>query len=321
MSVYTSVSETELIDFLTRYDVGELEAYEGISAGIENTNYFVDTRKDGQRQRFVLTLFETYSFEEMPFFLGLMAHVSEAGVPSAHPIPSREGDYLLELNGKPTALVQRLNGADMKEPGLPQMEAIGAAMAQLHLAGQSYEGRRDNCRSIPWWEDALARLRGKLPQDDEALVAAEIEYQKSIDRSVLPAGVIHADLFHDNALFAEDGSLAGIIDFYFACNDVFLYDIAVTLNDWCSQADGSLDSARCRAYLQAYQAVRPLTPAEQAAFTAMLRAGALRFWLSRLVDYHFPREGEMTHTKDPDQFKIILKQRIAAEAELNQLVA
>lgn len=320
MSVYTSISEPELQQFLSQYDVGELVSYTGISAGIENTNYFVDTQKEGLQQRFVLTLFETYSAQEMPFFLGLMKHVADANVPSAHPIASLDGELLLELKGKPAALVERLNGGDIKQPNTAQLKEIGRAMAQMHIAGKNYAGQRQNCRSIDWWEDALQRLQDKLPADETQLITAEIEHQKAVDRSQLPAGVIHADLFHDNALFDGD-QLAGIIDFYFACNDVFLYDIAVTLNDWCSTETGGLDSNKAQAYLSAYQQVRELTASEQAAFCAMLRAGALRFWLSRLIDWHFPREGEMTHSKDPNQFKQILQQRIADEDELVKLVA
>lgn len=321
MSVYTSVSQQQLEQFLQQYDVGALEHFEGISAGIENTNYFVDTRRDGQLQRFVLTLFETYTFEEMPYFLNLMQHLSRAGVPSARPIPSLNGELLLRLNDKPAALVERLNGGDIEQPEEPQVTAIGRAMAQMHLAGKDFSGHRDNCRSFAWWEEALERLADKLPSADSQLIRHEIDHQRKAQRDTLPSGVIHADLFHDNALFAEDGSLAGIIDFYFACNDAFLYDIAVALNDWCSDSEGQLDANLCRHYLDAYQDLRPLSHSEKALFTTMLRAGALRFWLSRLIDAHFPREGEDTHIKDPDQFKRILLQRIEAEPELQPLVA
>ncbi len=320
MSVYTSVSTAELQAFLRHYPVGTLSSYAGISAGIENTNYFVETCKDGQPQHFVLTLFETYSAAEMPFFLGLMKHVADADVPSAHPIASHAGELLLELNGKPAALVERLQGGEVKQPNIRQIAAIGDAMAKLHLAGQSYPGQRANCRSLDWWQAALARLQAVLPEADSRQIGEEIAYQQGIDRSVLPAGVIHADLFHDNALFDGD-RLAGIIDFYFACNDVFLYDIAVTLNDWCSEADGRLDSTRARAYLDAYQNVRPLTAQEHRAFVAMLRAAALRFWLSRLIDQHFPREGELTHVKDPIQFQQVLQRRIADADSLPALLS
>lgn len=320
MSVYTSVSEAELQQFLSHYNVGDLITYAGISAGIENTNYFVDTQKGGARQRFVLTIFETYDAQEMPFFLGLMKHVADAGVPSAHPVASLDGELLLELKGKPAALVERLNGADIQQPNGAQLEEIGRAMANMHIAGQSYTQQRANCRSISWWESASQRLQGKLSDADIKLISTEIDYQKSIDRSTLPAGIIHADLFHDNALFDGD-QLAGIIDFYFACNDVFLYDIAVTLNDWCSADEGHLNMMKAEVYLAAYQQVRKLTSTETAAFSAMLRAGALRFWLSRLIDWHFPREGEMTHRKDPDPFKQILQHRIANEVALQGLVS
>jgi len=224
------------------------------------------------------------------------------------------------LNDKPAALVERLDGGDIDQPNVKHIQAIGHAMANMHLAGRDYKGQRENCRSFDWWSESLESLRSKLPEDEITLIQDEIRYQKTINRHDLPSGVIHADLFHDNALF-KGNELAGIIDFYFACNDVFLYDIAVTLNDWCSEENGELNEEKTKAYLNEYQKVRELTAVEQNTFAAMLRAGALRFWMSRLMDYHFPREGEMTHTKDPNQFKNILKQRIVAENTLNQLVA
>ena len=320
MSVYTLVSKAELQEFLSQYDVGELESYTGISAGIENTNYFIDTNKNGQQQRFVLTIFETYSAQEIPFFLDLMKHIANANVPSAHPITSLDGKLLLELTGKPAALIERLNGVEIKQPNAAQLQAIGNAMAKMHIAGQSYGGRRTNCRSIDWWESALQRLWNKLSLNETQLISTEITYQKSIDRSVLPSGIIHADLFQDNTLFKGE-QLIGIIDFYFACNDVFLYDIAVTLNDWCSTDTGSIDITKAQTYLAAYQQVRKFNNKEQTAFYAMLRASALRFWLSRLIDWHFPREGEMTHKKDPRQFQHILQQHITDATVLRQLVA
>ena len=167
------------------------------------------------------------------------------------PIPSLAivANYYLSSRASPAALVERLNGGDVKQPNLAQISAIGTAMAQMHLAGQNYDQQRPNCRGADWWKDALQRLDDKLAADDSTLIADEISYQENIDRSTLPNGVIHADLFHDNALFDGD-QLAGIIDFYFACNDVFLYDIAVTLNDWCNDEDGHLNSEKATAYLQ-----------------------------------------------------------------------
>ncbi|MGM0564705.1 MAG: homoserine kinase [Pseudomonadota bacterium] len=321
MSVYTTVSEEQLRQYLSHYRVGELAGYQGISAGIENTNYFVDTELDGQRQRFVLTLFETYAFEEMPYFLELMEHLASRGVPSARPVADCDGQLLRELNDRPAALVERLDGADVDRPGPEHVAAIGRAMAQMHLAGLDYPGHRENCRSFPWWDRALEQLAPHIASEDRELIADEIAFQRSLDRSQLPAGVIHADLFHDNALFADDGSLAGIIDFYFACNDVLVYDIAVALNDWCVDDRGELDSTLCRPFFDAYQQIRAMEDIEREQLPVLLRAGALRFWLSRLVDYHFPREGEVTHCKDPGHFRQILLLRRREQTDFQSLVA
>lgn len=321
MSVYTSVSREELAEFLTQYDVGALTHYEGISAGIENTNYFVDTEYNGQTKRFVLTLFETYSKEEMPFFLNLMAHVTRSGVPSASPIASVSGDLLLSLNGKPAALVERLNGHDITRPNEVQIASVASAMAKMHTANLDYPEQRPNCRGLAWQQQALLRLIPKISKEDAELIDSEITHQLSVSRETLPSGAIHADLFHDNALFKDD-TLAGIIDFYFACTDAFLYDVAVTLNDWCKVSDknGQLDEQKTRAYLDAYESVRPFTTEERNQLSNMLRAAALRFWLSRLFDFYFPRAGEMTHTKDPDEFKRMLNDRIERASHYQTLI-
>ncbi len=314
MSVYTPVSEAELKAFLEHYDLGQLESFEGISAGIENTNYFVTT----SGARMVLTLFENHSADELPYFLDLTAHLAEHGVPCAHPLAARDGRYLLELNGKPAALVQRLSGSGVEESSVAQCAAIGETLARLHIAGQSYPGRRDNDRGPHWWHETAELLLPKLNEADAALLRAEMAEQAEHRRDALPRGVIHADLFRDNALFDGD-RLCGLIDFYYACNDALLYDLAVTVNDWCADGQGGLDAERTTALLRAYKAVRPVEAQETQDWPLMLRAGALRFWLSRLKDLHFPREGELTHTKDPEVFKRILQRRIADEASLRAL--
>ena len=309
MSVYTVVEQHELETFLTHYAVGDLIEYQGISAGIENTNYFVTTSE----QRLVLTLFEQHSAGEMDYFLNLMAFLAEHRIPSAHPIADRNGHYLRELKGKPAALVMRLHGAGIEQPNLTQCQAIGQALAELHLAGQSFPEQRPNDRGPQWWHQTRNRLVEHLTTDDRRLLDEELAYQDSFRHSELPRGIIHADLFRDNALFEGD-RLTGIIDFYYACNDVLLYDVAVTVNDWCSQGDGALDKGILDALLQAYHHTRPFSQQEATAWPVMLRAAALRFWLSRLHDLHFPREGELTHTKDPQVFKnILLQHRHACE--------
>ncbi len=304
MSVYTTVSEQALAQFLTDYSIGELISLTGISDGIENTNYFVETSK-GQ---YVLTLFEALTAEELPFFLDLMAHLNEHQVPSAHPIADNQQHYLKTLCNKPAALVQRLSGKSVTEPNPQQCAALGQALGHAHIVTQDFKGKRSNRRGPHWWQQTAQRLMPHLNTDEKQLLEDELAFQAEHRNDNLPRGVIHADLFRDNALF-DGNTLTGIIDFYYACNDVLLYDVAVTVNDWCSHSDGALDNNLCQHFLQAYQQERPLTENEKTDWPLMLRAAALRFWLSRLQDKHFPREGEMTHIKNPAVFENILRQR------------
>ncbi len=311
MSVYTPVERAALEVFLDRFDAGALLDYSGISAGIENTNYFVTTTHG----RYVLTLFEQIAREDLPFFLELMAYLAEHGVPTAHPQADREGHYLGELCGKPAALVQRLEGHSVEQPSLAQCAAIGSALARLHLSGQSFGLRRANPRGPHWWREAAARVRGHLGPKEVRRLDEELAFQFAHRHDALPRGVIHADLFRDNALF-EGERLTGIIDLYYACTDTLLYDVAVTVNDWCVNEARELDLPRTHALLAAYAGVRAFTPAERASWPVMLRAAALRFWLSRLVDLHFPRPGELTHTKDPEAFARLLAAHVRATPPL-----
>ncbi len=312
MSVYTTVERDELEDFLSHYSLGDLVGYDGISAGIENTNYFVITTQD----QYVLTLFEALSSDELPYFLDLMAHLAEHDVPSAHPMPDEQGKYLRTLKGKPAALVRRLAGHNIETTNPTQCAEIGKALGHLHMVGQSFKGHRDNLRGPHWWQVTARHLMPKLEPEEAALLQAELDFQRQHRHDALPQGVIHADLFRDNALFVNN-HLTGIIDFYYACNDVLLYDIAVTVNDWCTLPDGDLDPTRLTTLLESYQTERPFSEAEQAAWPVMLRAAALRFWLSRLKDQYFPREGEITHIKDPTVFRRILEQRVAQQENLS----
>lgn len=310
MSVYTRIEPHELEEFLRTYAVGGLVEFSGISAGIENTNYFVTTTQGN----YVLTLFEALSEQELPYFLDLMAFLAEHGVPSAHPVADKQQRYLRTLNGKPAALVQRLSGANVLHPTSAQCQAIGAALGHMHTAGMSFDGQRANERGASWRQITAQKILPCLAQDDAELLAAEMRFQAQVKMDDLPCGVIHADLFRDNALFVGD-TLTGIIDFYYACNDVLLYDLAVTVNDWCNRPDGHLDNANLRTLLSAYQKQRTFHSCEHTVWPAMLRAAALRFWLSRLQDMHFPRKGEMTHIKDPDVFKRILLHRQTPDVE------
>ncbi|GAB6034984.1 homoserine kinase [Galenea microaerophila] len=302
MSVYTVIERPELESFLTDYAVGTLESFEGISAGIENTNYFVNTT-DGQ---FVLTIFEHHTFEELPYFLNIMAFMAEHQIPTAHPVQTLSNGYLKAIQGKPAALVQRLQGKSVEHPTLTQCAVMGEQMARFHLAGQDYDQYRANDRDLDWMQATFSLLQPQLDPEDAQTISEELAFQQKIDWQALPQGVIHADLFCDNALFEGD-QLSGIIDLYYACNAAWLYDLAVMVNDWCRHEDLSFDQAKINAMVSAYQQQRPLTEAEKSAWPAALRLAALRFWLSRLKDKILPREGEITQIKDPNVFKQVLR--------------
>jgi len=309
MSVYTIIEENELKSFLSNYDVGELLDYQGISDGIENTNYFVNTTSG----RFVLTIFEQHSFEEMQYYLNLMHHLADHQVPSANPVADKQGNYLSQFKNKPIALVERLNGGSIIETSVEHCQQLGIAMGKMHTAGLSFEARQNNPRGPAWCQQTALKVMEKLSGSEARILDEEVHFQKEKRHADLPRGVIHADLFRDNALwYGEKGreNFSGIIDFYYSCNDVLLYDLAVSANDWCINENFSLNKEKIVALLSNYNTFRPLADNEQQYWPAMLRAGALRFWLSRLYDKHFPRAGELVHTKNPDEFKAILTDRI-----------
>jgi homoserine kinase type II len=318
MSVYTVVDHAALEGFLADHELGRLVAFEGIAAGITNTNYFVDT----ERGRYVLTLFEHERAEDLPWFLNVMAFMAEHAVPSAHPIADRSGAYLGTLADKPAALVHCLRGGDVETPSLQQIETFGAVLGHMHRCSENYAPQRRNGRALDWAANALVQLKSVMPADDHALLAAEIaELQQRLPIDLngggLPSGAIHADLFRDNVLF--DGErLSGIIDFYYACSGILLYDVAIAANDWCVTANGTFDDPKLHALLHGYQRERKPNANEQAAWPHLLRAGGVRFWTSRLLDHHFPRDGEMTHTKNPDAFRAILRDRSSNAAQYAQ---
>ena len=307
MSVFTSVTESDLAAWLRNYAIGRLELLQGISAGVQNSNFFVTTSLG----RYVLTLFETMPRAELPFYLHLMAHLARHGLPVPAPIANRDNEYLGTLSGKPATLVSRLAGRSEMAPGVDHCARIGAMMAGLHLAGMSFGRRQANPRGAEWRSECAARVRSHLPADQQAELDAELAYQAGFDLKALPQGVIHADMFRDNVLWDGD-FIGGVIDFYFAGHDALLFDVAVTVNDWCASADGGLEPARSAALLAAYAETRPFTDTERAAWPAMLRAAALRFWLSRLEDFHRPRAGELVQVKDPDEYRRILRHRAQA---------
>ncbi len=304
MAVYTALTDSDLDEFLARYEVGALVDFAGIRDGVENSNFFVTTDSG----EYVLTLFEKHSAEEVPYFLNLTAHLAEHGVPCAHPIADRSGSYLQSLHDKPAALVERLPGRTLEQPGPVHCAAVGEALGRMHVAGFSFDRHHVNERGPAWWFRAARELGNLLDAENRRILDEELAYQKGFRGIELPRGTVHADLFRDNVLF-EGERLAGMIDFYYACDDCLLYDVAITVNDWCTATDGSLDPERSRALLDAYDRERPFREPEGRAWITMLRAGALRFWLSRLLDLHFPRPAEVPHVKDPDEYRRVLLAR------------
>ena len=314
MSVFTPVTPEQLSAWIKHYSIGALTHLEGIAAGIENTNYFVTTTQG----RYVLTLFEKLRDGELPFYLNLMAHLARHGIPCPQPIANLDNEYLGTLNGKPASIVTCVPGTDLKQVNAEQCATIGALLAEMHLAGASYRAEMPNPRGPSWWKTALPKVLPFLDPNAAALLKEEVRFQSLYRFEDLPRGVIHADLFRDNVLW-DGARVGGIIDFYFACRDVLLYDVAIAVNDWCITADATLDSQRTRALLGAYQRVRACTAVERGAWPAMLRAAALRFWVSRLYDLHLPRPGLLVHAKDPQHFRRILEQHGARESGLREL--
>jgi homoserine kinase type II len=309
MSVFTSVTLPQLQTWLHDYAIGEVTELKGISSGITNTNYFVTTTQD----RFVLTLFEHNTLEELPYYIDLMTHLAAHDIPCPKPIADKRGVSLHMLNGKPATLITCLQGRDIETPNIAQCAEVGSVLARMHLAGLSFDhadhhDSYHNPRGALWRNKTSLEIMPHLSAEDQTLLQTEMAFQEELDVSALPTGVIHADLFRDNVLFVDD-HVGGLIDFYYACHDVLAYDLAITVNDWCVNKDGSLDEARVTAMFQAYQAIRPFNEAELKHWPHMLRIAALRFWLSRLYDQIFPQAGELTHAKDPNHFKNILKLR------------
>ena len=317
MAVFTEVSDKDARDLLRRMSLGSFKELRGIQGGIENTNYFLTT----DQGEWVLTLFERLSAEQLPFYLYLMKHLAQAGIPVPDPqSEARSGDILLKVCGKPASIVNRLAGKSQLAPAPVHCAAVGDMLARMHLAGQDYNRQQPNLRGLPWWNETAPVVLPHLNEEAAALLRAELAYQNHIAASAtyaaLPRGPVHADLFRDNVMFDGD-KLTGFFDFYFAGVDTWLFDLAVCLNDWCiDHATGAHDAPRAKAMIDAYQAVRPLTASERELLNAQLRAGALRFWISRLWDFHLPREAALLQPHDPTHFERVLKQRIAQPLSL-----
>ncbi len=314
MAVYTEVPFDTAAEFVSRLNIGRLTTLEGCSGGIENTNYFADTTQG----RYVLTLFERLTAEQLPFYLRLMKHLAQRGIPVPDPCADAGGEILHTLQGKPAAVVDRLRGSSRLAPDVEHCRQLGAMLARMHLAGADFELHQPNLRGLAWWAETVPVVRPFLTESQGTLIEAELAFQQHLAQSAackrLPRGPVHADLFRDNVMFDEsdegDDRLSGFFDFYFAGVDTFLFDIAVCVNDWCIDlVTGRLDEDRASALVAAYDSVRPITGDEVRMFPAMLRAGALRFWISRLWDLHLPRDAAMLTAHDPTHFERVLRQR------------
>ncbi|WP_315701697.1 MULTISPECIES: homoserine kinase [unclassified Bradyrhizobium] len=313
MAVYTDVAADELAEFLKQYDIGDLLSYKGIAEGVENSNFLLHTSKGS----FFLTLYEKrVARGDLPFFLGLMAHLAGHGIVCPQPVRMRSGETLSSLCGRPAAIIDFLEGVWPRKPHASHCAAIGQALAKLHLAGRDFPMHRANALSVAGWRPLFAQA---APRADgvqaglAAFLAAELDHLEKSWPTALPAGVIHADLFPDNALFLGD-QLSGLIDFYFACNDILAYDVAICLNAWCFEADHSFNVTKARAFLNAYGRERTLSEAEQEALPLLARGAAIRFLLTRLVDWLNVPPGALVKPKDPLEYvrKLRFHQSVAS---------
>jgi homoserine kinase type II len=314
MAVFTAVSLDDVAPWLKQFPLGKAIAIKGIASGIENSNFFITT----EAGEYVLTIFEVLGFEQLPFYLNLMRHLAERGVLVPAPVANADGQLVVALHGKPAAIVSKLEGTSQMAPQPVHCAAVGTMLARMHIAGLDFDLQQPNLRGLSWWNETTPKVLPFLDDARAHLLRAEMHFQGAFAACDhyhrLARGPIHADLFRNNVMFAGE-RLTGFFDFYFAGCDTWLFDVAVTVNDWCIDLDtGVLDAARVDAMLAAYHAVRPFTTDEQASWQPMLRAAALRFWLSRLYDFYQPREAEMLTPHDPAHFERILRERIATAA-------
>ncbi len=301
MAVYTDVTDSELEEFLKAYDLGRLLALKGIAEGVENSNFLLHT----EAGYFILTLYEKRVAEaDLPFFIGLMDHLAERGIACPLPVKGRDGTALHRLAGRPAAIISFLEGIWVRRPKAGHCQALGAAMAQMHLAGRDFPIHRANALSLASWRPLFDTSRGRADTVEAGLadyISAELDDLEAGWPDNLAGGVIHADLFPDNVFFLND-ELSGLIDFYFACNDMFAYDIAVCLNAWCFEADNSFNVTKARALMVGYESIRKLARDERDALPVLARGAALRFLLTRLYDWLTVPQGALVTPKDPLEY-------------------
>jgi homoserine kinase type II len=313
VAVYTDVAAEDLGSFLADYDVGELLAYKGIAEGVENSNFLVHT----SRGYFILTLYEKrVAAKDLPFFLGLMEHLHARGITCPQPVKNRMGEVLGQVAGRPAAVITFLDGMWIRRPTPGHCAALGEALAKLHLAGLGFRAHRANALSVEGWRPLYEHCRARaneVQRDLSAFLAAELAHLEAAWPRDLPQGVIHADLFPDNVFFLGN-RLSGLIDFYFACTDALAYDVAICLNAWCFETDHSYNVTKGRSLLQAYAQARPLSDQERNALPLLARGAALRFLLTRLVDWFDVPPGALVRPKEPLEYvrKLRFHQAVAS---------
>lgn len=316
LAVYTDIAEDDLKWFLTEYDAGSLLSYKGIAEGVENSNFLLHTSKEP----LILTLYEKrVEKTDLPFFLGLMQHLAARGLSCPLPLPRRDGALLGSLSGRPAALISFLEGMWLRKPEAKHCREVGRALAQMHVAGDGFELKRPNALSIDGWRTLWEKSEARADEVEPGLqheIRGELDFLAAAWPKGLPAGVIHADLFPDNVFFLGD-QLSGLIDFYFACNDLLAYDVSICLNAWCFEKDGAYNITKGTAMLEGYQSVRPLSGEEIAALPVLSRGSALRFFLTRLYDWLTTPEGAMVTKKDPLEYlrKLRFHRQIGSAAE------
>jgi homoserine kinase type II len=316
LAVYTDISEDDLARFLAAYDVGTLTSYKGIAEGVENTNFLLHTTSGS----YILTLYEKrVERGDLPFFLGLMHHLAEKGLSCPLPLPRADGELLGQLSGRPAAVISFLEGMWLRKPEAHHCREVGRALAAMHLAGGDFAIRRPNALSVTGWRPLWNNSRERADEVQPGLkdeIAGELDLLEANWPKNLPEGVIHADLFPDNVFFLGDG-LSGLIDFYFACNDLLAYDVSICLNAWCFEKDGAFNVTKSMALLEGYQSLRPLTAGEVKALPLLARGSALRFFLTRLYDWLTTPEGALVVKKDPLEYlkKLQFHRSVATAAE------
>lgn len=315
MAVFTELTMSDVAESLKDFSIGQATALTPIASGIENTNYFLDTTAG----RWVLTVFERLRESELPFYLELSEHLAKKGCSVARPQRTHSGSLLFFIKGKPASIANRLTGEDVRDMGLPECRSMGSLLAKMHSAAEDFPLFQENLRGLTWWEQVAPQIVPHIPADLAELLTSEIAHQKAVMGSdayrSLKAIACHCDLFRNNTLIADAGTtrarVAGVFDFYFAGCTPALYDLAVTMNDWCTDpVSGVFNAEKARVFIESYHAVRPLRETEKALWRDVLRAAALRFWVSRLYDFYLPRSASLLKPHDPAYFERVLRDRV-----------